>query len=136
MADLSDLAKRMRARAAKAQPAVARVVKDLVIEIVEEVAPATPIRSGQAQSNWMTFVGTAPGFYKANESANSAATEAIDMARKVMAGWNGVGDIHIVNNVPYIAKLNAGSSQQAPKLFVQAAVLRARYSLRSVKFKL
>lgn len=136
MADLSDLAKRMRARAARAQPVIAGVVKKLVVEIVEEVAPATPIDTGQAQANWMTFVGTAPQFYKANMAANAAAAESIQMAQQVMAQWNGVGDIHIVNNVPYIAKLNAGTSQQAPKLFVQAAVLRARYSLKSVRIKI
>jgi hypothetical protein len=134
--DLGQFAKKMRAYAKRAEPAVAGVVKKLVTQIVEEVATSTPIDTGQARANWLTSIGTPITYYKANAGSNSAANESIDMAAKVMASWNGQGDIHIANNLPYIAKLNAGSSQQAPKLFVQAAVLRARYTLQSMKLRL
>lgn len=136
MADLGDLAKRMHARANRAQAAANRVVSKMVTTIVEEVAPNTPIDTGQAQSNWMTFIGTATPYYKANMQFNSAAAESIAMAHRVMKSWNGYGDIHIVNNVPYISKLNAGSSQQAPRLFVQAAILRARYTIRNYRLRI
>ena len=35
------------------------------------------------------------------------------------------GNVNITNNVPYIRRLNEGSSSQAPAAFVQSAIARA-----------
>lgn len=135
MGDMKDFANRMRKRASQVEDKVNLAVVNLAMDIVTQVAEDTPIRSGRAQSNWITSVGGPVPYYKENPFMNNGAQESIDMARTMLSGYNG-GVIHIVNNVSYIAQLNAGSSRQAPALFVQSAILRATYKFKRVKLNL
>ena len=125
----------MRKKASTVDAKVNKAIADLALSVVKEVAPDTPILTGQAQSNWITSVGAPINYYSVNPYMNNAAQESIDYARSVLQGYNG-GVIHIVNNVPYIAELNRGTSRQAPALFVQTAILRATYKFKSIKLNL
>lgn len=136
MGDLGDFAARMRKKASRVEPEVLALKKLMVLGVVTDVAQATPILTGQAQSNWLTNVGSAMPFYKANEDDNGAWHEAVDWAHIALQSATISSDIHITNNVPYIVKLNQGSSKQAPAMFVQLAVLRARYKFRGTKINL
>lgn len=136
MGSLSSFAASMRKRAARVEPAMANVLKTAALNVVKDVASDTPIKTGQAQSNWLTSIGTPNPFYQANELSNSGWRDSLDFAKQVLANYKTSDPIHITNNVPYIVELNRGTSKQAPALFVQAAVLRATYRLRGVKIKL
>jgi uncharacterized protein CbrC (UPF0167 family) len=133
-ASLGDFGRAFKGRTAKLESEVARVLKETALNVVTEVARDTPILTGQAQSNWLTNIGSPFPFYVANEDvANGAAQDSIDWAKRVLQRVQYTDTIHITNNVPYIVKLNRGTSKQAPALFVQTAVLRAAYKIQGIR---
>lgn len=136
MGDLHSFAKRMRDKANRVEPEVARLVKAAAITVVTEVASSTPVKTGQASSNWLTSIGAPFPYYIAAEDYSRKWTDSVSFAKSVLTNYKSDTAIHITNNVPYIAELNRGTSRQAPKLFVQMAVLRARYSFRAIKINL
>lgn len=87
--------------------------------LVEE----TPVDTGWARSNWLPSVGVPrrdtvgePG--KPNDAAAG-------LGQSEVADWKiADGPIYVTNNVPYIQRLNAGSSTQAPSGFVEGVVQR------------
>lgn len=135
MGNFHDFANRMRKKAGITEDKFHRAVAELAISVVKEVAPDTPILTGRASSNWITSVGLPSPYYSENPFMNAGPQESIMNARLALQGYKG-GTIHIVNNVPYIAELNRGTSRQAPALFVQSAVLRAKYKFKSYKLNL
>jgi hypothetical protein len=126
-------AKEFRKRGIKLEEEQLRLLKETVIGVVTHVGRATPILTGQAQSNWLTFIGHAGSYYVANEAGNGGYQDSIDFARRALAGVKLDDTIHITNNVPYIVQLNRGTSKQAPALFVQTAVLVASYQIKAFK---
>lgn len=133
--DLFQFADRMQAKGKNAETSFSKAIAQLAIDIVTEVARATPTESGRAASNWLTAVGNSPSGYRDNPFQNNGAEESIDLARQALAGYSG-GVIHIVNNVPYIAELNHGSSRKAPAMFVQQGIATATYKFKSYKLNL
>lgn len=114
---------------------VGTIVKGLTLEIVANLKRAaseggTPVDTGWARANWVAGIGASltdtVGTREEAEvsGANNAVSEASVL--KVAATYSvKQGAVFISNNVPYIAKLNAGSSPQAGEGFVQRAALRA-----------
>lgn len=98
-------------------------ISDIKIEMItnidNELTYTNPFLSGQALANWTVSVDSPDEkFYEgqlerpANQSPKILETEFV--TRK---------DIYITNSVPYIQKLNNGSSDQAPSLFIEMAML-------------
>jgi uncharacterized protein CbrC (UPF0167 family) len=136
-ASLGDFGNHMKKHVArKMESEVARFISDAAVDVVTEVAQATPIRTGQAQSNWLTAVGKKFPYYQANEGDNSGWYDSVEWAKNALKTVKYNDVIHITNNVPYIVKLNRGTSAQAPALFVQLSVLKASYSLKGYKIDL
>lgn len=108
---------------------VSRVVRELVVGLHGRLVETTPVDTGWARTNWVPQVGSAFGGTagtredaEAGRLDHSPATAGLlDVARYDVSR----GDVHVTNNVPYIEKLNAGSSRQAPAAFVQEAIARA-----------
>lgn len=102
---------------------VATRVSDFVID-------NTPVDTGKARSNWLVTLQRpantvrepfAPGERLGlSETANANAAKAA--AKRVIDSQRSGQSIIIQNNVPYIRALNDGSSQQAPRNFVEQAV--------------
>lgn len=98
-----------------------------------KLVEATPVDTGRARSNWIVTTGSptgivippyAPGRHLGrSETANAAA--AIRQAEAALAARAPEATIYIQNNVAYLARLNAGSSKQAPAGFVQKAITQA-----------
>jgi len=88
----------------------------------------TPEDTGWAKSNWITGVGSSPPTSPvgSKDSVTYAARDAGLASLENFQIYN-ASRIFIVNNVPYIATLNAGSSKQASSGFVQRALLKAAY---------
>lgn len=111
-------------------------VKKLVLDIAanlrsEPTKGGTPVDTGWARSNWLVRlkepptspVGTRPkekGLPGVDEGAADAS-----IAEFVSGYVINAGDVYISNLVPYIARLNDGSSKQAPQGFVERAILKA-----------
>lgn len=108
-----------------------RLVRKVALAVDGTVVLATPVDTGRARSNWQVELnGPAEGVrdaYAPGEGGSTGgpnAREAIAQGRAAIAQYRG-GDnasIHITNNLPYIGRLNEGSSAQAPAGFVESAV--------------
>jgi hypothetical protein len=92
----------------------------LALDVHGNLVEATPVDTGHARINWTPTVA-APARGEIEGADPSSAVDPV-----VALGPASPGDImFITNNVPYIRRLNEGSSPQAPAGFVEKAVERA-----------
>ena len=120
--------------AAKLRASVARGAAALVLAANRELrlpGPlGTPVQDGNARANWIPSVGQPhPGASGDKASGNAASTAG---SAQVAAYQLGQGDLYLVNRTPYIRFLNNGSSKQAPALFVEAALERAKTKVNAM----
>ena len=138
MGTLKGLAARMNKEAddieTLASDAAVWFAKYLVAELIKE----TPVDTSRALSNWLINFGApsnagtidfVPGVAGSTEGTNTAA--AIQRAHTILDGKIPGEAIYISNVVRYIVYLNQGTSKQAPALYVENAILRAKVALRS-----
>lgn len=120
-----------------------QVIKKVALDIVANLVKApseggTPVDTGWARANWLVNIGTPflqPfGTRDQAEAAGwrSGAPPTAGLGQGTIATYKLGPPVFISNNVPYITRLNDGSSSQAPRGFVQAAILRALTSLSTV----
>lgn len=137
----------MKARANKLGANVNRAVRKLALVVDRELVLATPVDTGRARSNWIVSLGAPEtgvrepykphpegskgGGSGTSESGNAA--EAMAQGAGVIAKRRLGQSIHIVNNVPYIGKLDAGHSKQAPANFVKKSIMNGIEVLRATK---
>lgn len=132
--NLNSLARRMREVAERLETGLASYVGDVGVQIGERLVPATPVDTGLARANWRPSLRAPTTVPVTFLDRTGAAT----VARiRTVAQQYRLGDtLFIVNRVPYINRLNAGSSPQANAGFVQEAVgeglrvARARFAAR------
>ncbi len=108
-----------------------KVVSKITLDLTANLIEATPVDVGWARSNWVPAIGT-PFITNLRgveaTSANAAAAKSRqDNATSVIAtGYKlAMGNVFVSNNVPYIGRLNDGSSNQEPAGFVQRAIAKA-----------
>lgn len=116
-----------------------RIVKKLVLDIVAnlQAAPSeggTPIDTGWARANWIPVIGSASGKPAPKPIDRGRATQAAAdvfsageaaVAAIALSYRASMGKVTIANNVPYILKLDAGSSKQAPSGFIRRGIVKA-----------
>lgn len=96
----------------------------ITLDVIHELVPDTPIKTGWARSNWVPQIGS-------SRDETTGSQESVDYSAQetavadVILNYILPAPIYISNNVPYINKLNDGSSSQAPSGFVQTAISRA-----------
>jgi len=120
-----------------AEQAIKKLTLDVVANLVKAPSEGgTPVDTGWARANWFANIGV-PVTEAAPNPNESGATVAATGEREARLG--GVlsyklasGPVFISNNVPYILRLNEGTSKQAPAGFVQKAIQKAITQLRSV----
>lgn len=145
--NLRQFAARMNRSADRLPRAVNAVKQAAGRAITVHLIDSTPVDTGEARSNWIVSLGVPirgtiapyvpyPKFSKGNgqgiaETANAerAKARAEGPLKAVRPGQSLV----IQNNVEYIGLLNAGSSTQAPALFVEMAVAAGIRSLSGAK---
>jgi len=92
----------------------------LALDVHGNLVEATPVDTGHARINWTPTVA-APARGEIEGADPGSAVDPV-----VALGPASPGDVmFITNNVPYIRRLNEGSSPQAPAGFVEKAVERA-----------
>lgn len=112
------------------------IVRKLALDITanlraEPTKGGTPVDTGFARSNWIlrarepqsNLVGSRPK-EKGGAGVDDVAADAA-VAEFVTGYRIGIGNVYITNLVPYVPRLNAGSSTQAPAGFVERAILKA-----------
>ena len=96
--------------------------REFAIAVRDNLIDATPKDTGWAAINWEVSV---PGQETpASEIEGSVSLEAIERAYEAATLPTGVPAYRVVNDIPYIKRLNSGSSTQAPAGFVQATLIR------------
>lgn len=121
---MADEEKKFKSLSTRVLERIERNIKGVALGIHENLVETTPVDTGWAKNNWLPKVGgqiTEPA-----GSPESVDTNAATSGLNEIAGWkSGKGPINITNNVPYIGRLNQGSSDQAPEGFVEKAVQKA-----------
>lgn len=130
MASPRSFAKKMRAFANDVPKQVNEIKKQAVQEIVLTVVPATPVRTGQARSNYFTTNGGANTSALAFGPFTKDGYQSVNRMRVALQGAKPGIAMHVTNNLPYIGRLNDGYSAQAPANFVQIAIASAQAIIR------
>lgn len=114
-----------------------RQMKKLTLAIHANLVEDTPVDLGWARANWVPSIG-APVIEDLSDVQNPVSKVGPANARsqeglvRVAAQYHlSQGPIFISNNVPYIQKLNQGSSQQAPAMFVEQAIDKGLREVRA-----
>ena len=141
MTDLATFARRIRIQANRVEPGSDQAVVDCSSAVARELVESTPADTGRAITNWDAAVGRAPISYKTQAAVPGTkgntreSNVALALARMLAAirAYRRGQSVHITNSAPYIEKLNAGSSLQAPAGFIEAAIQRGRAVIRNVR---
>jgi len=122
---------------ANALAAQVRIAKQLAYNLISR----TPADTGKARSNWIAKRNTPPSGTRRTfapghllgigEQANLAA--AYYSAAAVFDAAGPEDRLYLKNNLPYINRLNAGHSKQAPIGFVEAEMLKAEAELKRIR---
>ena len=152
--DLRELSVKMDKLAVAVKEDINALVKEITIQTVATLARNTPIDVGTARSNWLVSLGNDAGVTRAafyaypsrwrpvpgqnpggsfGEGRNTAG--ATWSATGAVAGRETDQDVYIANNLPYIARLNEGWSNQAPAGFVESSITSGvNQAIRNFKF--
>ncbi|MEC8039577.1 MAG: hypothetical protein VX083_15740 [Pseudomonadota bacterium] len=109
-------------------------VQKIALDLFERVIMATPVDSGRARANWQVTIGTVPNGTLDLTDKTGQAT--ISRATATAAGLKAGDVIYLVNNLPYIQRLEDGYSGQAPAGMVGLAVQDFQEIARQVGFEL
>jgi len=106
----------------------------IATEFVKDIVPRTPVDTGHARRNWQVNWGVPtgnelPGVDKAGSDTVTSGVSKVRTGRN----RNPFLPVVIENNVPYIGRLNAGSSKQAPANFVELSIVVAINRLKARK---
>lgn len=104
-------------------------MKEVALAAIDALITDTPKKTGQAAANWQAAIGVLPDFKPGYTDIPGARA-----AARAVIGARKPGDrINISNATPYIGLLNQGSSRQAPAMFVEKALARARQQVKRIK---
>lgn len=141
MASLEEFARRIQIRANVLEENTNKMVRATALAIDQTVVTSTPVDTGRARSNWITQLGSpfrgtiepySPG-EKLGKGEQANRSAAINQAGDVIGQRKLGQDIYISNNLPYIKKLDEGSSAQSPAGFVGKAIQAGVRAARKVK---
>lgn len=95
------------------------IKRKIALEIFKELIETTPVDTGRAKAGW----NMGP-MLTANVPSKDKSGYGYDVSMNVNPSMapKDAEIIYIYNNVEYIGRLNAGSSTQAPREFVQIAI--------------
>lgn len=122
MSNARDFAKRMKVLGGNVEDNTNRLVRRVALAIDSTLVLATPVDTGRARANWIVEIG-GPHQGVDELSFSPSGAESIAAATAMINTRQPGEDIHITNNLNYIARLNDGWSAQAPAHFVALAVL-------------
>ena len=119
-----------------AEQAIRKLTFDVVANLVRAPTEGgTPVDTGWARANWFANIGAGVPGSSPNPGEGTGVAGAVAEREARLGGIVGYklasGPVFISNNVPYILRLNEGSSKQAPAGFVQRAIQLAVTQLRS-----
>lgn len=109
-------------------------VQKIALDLFKRVILDTPVDTGRARANWQVSIGKVPNGTLDLTDKSGQAT--VSKATAVAAGLEAGDIIYLVNNLPYIQRLEDGYSGQAPAGMVGLAVQDFHAIARQVGFEL
>lgn len=98
-----------------------QVVRKVLVDMTADLVRLTPVDTGHARSNW--FFGYEPPS-TIDPTALQSGSPSFNRMNIFAAALRAGGVFYITNNVPYILRLEFGSSQQAPNGMARITVDR------------
>ena len=108
-----------------------RVIKKSGFEIFSRIIRRTPVQTGRTRGNWQFDEGSIPSGYSEDVMDKDGGETEMIMASGV-EDWNPETIGYFANNVPWILKLENGSSIQAPAGMVKVSVAEFESILKSM----
>ena len=99
---------------------LALVYQKVIIELLARIIEKTPVDSGRARANWQVALNVAPD--DVTDSYDKAGSIALSKGEAEALKAMPEDEVYIINNVPYILKLEHGSSTQAPSGIIAITV--------------
>ena len=97
------------------------VVKKVMLELFAKVIYKTPVDTGLARNSWFTGINSIPT--EVGETAKRGGKDSRERMKSELADIKIEGQtIYLVNNLPYIQKLEFGASDQAPQGMVRLSI--------------
>lgn len=128
---MGKFAKRMKAMGDGVVKNSEDLLRKTFIAIGGAVIPATPVDTGHARNNWLSSTGTA--LKGAPNSAEKSGQAAVVQNINTGVALKVTDEAVLVNNVPYIRRLNTGHSKQAPAGFIEKAVAAGVATVKGFK---
>lgn len=120
---LGSFATRLRNGAAKIPENVKTIRDEVALSVQNTLIEVTPVDDGDAKTNWRIYDNASAGeVIPTPESIAGGEAAARSQGASSVMGIPPGKPVYIVNRVPYISKLNSGSSLQAPANFVRISV--------------
>lgn len=106
------------------------VLRKIALELFSRVIKKTPVKTGRARGNWQVGIGMAPSLSTNDRDKIGSATTS--KGNSVLNKAHFGDKIFLVNNLPYIWKLENGSSKrQAPQGMVKITLREFRNIVRN-----
>jgi len=144
MGNLLKIAKLMQTAEIAVSLRALELTKFVVLRMIEYLVAQTPVDTSKALSNWRVAVGGSgygaepvPAYYVGVAGSTQQASQraAIEAAKAALKGARAGSPIAIINQVPYIGELAAGSSAQAPAGWVEGSILVGKKAAQEYNFK-
>lgn len=104
----------------KTERKIETAVRKIALDVFTRAILKTPVRTGRARGNWQVAIGRIPsGTVKIDDRAGTATIGAVQAE---VLGLRAGEAIFLVNNLPYIRRLEFGYSDQAPNGMVRLTV--------------
>jgi len=101
----------------KAEKAALFVFRGTALDIFSKVILRTPVDTGRARGNWQCSLNN-----PASGEVTGTGRSALGRAKSATGKAKVTDTIYLINNLPYIKKLEYGSSQQAPRGMVRVTI--------------
>lgn len=105
-----------------------QVRRGVALDLFTQIIQRTPVDTGRARSNWQTTINTPASGNLSSFDRNGS--NALSQAARIAATADGDDTIWLVNNLPYIIRLEYGYSDQAPQGMLRLSVQQFRAALR------
>lgn len=99
---------------------VSQATRRLALQALSGLVLRTPVDTGRARGNWQVSIGAPRDGETGTNDRAGAGTIAAGNA--VIGQQRAFQVIVLQNNLPYITRLNEGSSQQAPAGYVEGTI--------------
>lgn len=131
------LERRLAARAVEIVQSSEQTMKQVVEAGIDRVVRSTPVKTGNARGNWNLVLGDNTGLERLNP-VDPRGDATIAAMKGDLQPWKIHSEkaINFVNHVPYIIKLENGSSLQAPNGMARQTVAAAQVAAKLLKVSL